>query len=139
MVPAEFVTGNQWYLDQMPERIERVGRIVIRARIQGRQFNALLDTGASFCVLAWDVAEDLGLDVVQGSPEMRALGGSIHEGVVFDVELMLPADQGEHLTVATSVWTSETFHGPSLIGYCGLLEKIRFAVDPAQNLFYFGA
>jgi len=28
--------------------------------------------------------------------------------------------------------------GPNFIGYEGLLQRIRFAVDPETNLFYFG-
>jgi hypothetical protein len=49
------------------------------------------------------------------------------------------ADEGVAISIATSVWTAETFQGPNLLGYGGLLEKMRFALEPAENCFYFGA
>jgi hypothetical protein len=67
------------------------------------------------------------------------LGGNVFQGRLFSVRLTFVADVGEPLTIETEAWAGESFDGPSLIGYSGLLEKIRIALDPAQNLFYFGA
>jgi hypothetical protein len=43
------------------------------------------------------------------------------------------------VSVDSLAWSAETFVGPNLIGYGNLLEKTRFAVDPAENRFYMGA
>jgi hypothetical protein len=34
--------------------------------------------------------------------------------------------------------SSPDWRGPNFLGYQGLLQRIRFAVDPEVNLFYFG-
>ena len=51
---------------------------------------------------------------------------------------MLHADEGESLDVEATVFQSPDWRGPSFLGYQGLLQRIRFAVDPETNLFYFG-
>jgi hypothetical protein len=40
--------------------------------------------------------------------------------------------------VDATIFVSPDWHGPNFIGYQGLLQRIRFAVDPETNLFYFG-
>lgn len=139
MLAQDFVTGWQWYLDHLPERAEVVARIVVRAVIEQHEINALVDTGATACVLAWGVAEQIQPLFEAGQPETRALGGSVHVGRVFSVSLSFPADEGQDLTLETNAWASETFAGPSLIGYGGLLEKMHTALQPEQNRFYFGS
>lgn len=51
---------------------------------------------------------------------------------------MLRADEGESLRVEATIFLSPDWIGPNFIGYGGLLQRIRFAVDPESNLFYFG-
>jgi predicted aspartyl protease len=138
MLGPEFVRGWQWYLDHLPEHSDPAARIVIRVFIAGQEFNALLDTGANGCVLPWSVAEHLLPDLVNGVSQTRALGGNVHTGRSCLVSLTFIADEGKELTVETVAWASETFPGPSLVGYAGLLEKLRMALDPEENRFYFG-
>jgi hypothetical protein len=54
------------------------------------------------------------------------------------MRLGLVADNGESLSIEATVWVSREWTGGNFLGYGGLLERIRFAVDPANNLFYFG-
>jgi hypothetical protein len=107
--------------------------------VEGQEIHGLLDTGASRCILDWETAVRAGLHQLSGRVARRALGGNVFNGYTHELQLLLPADDGLDLVLATSVWASEAFKGPNLIGYGGLLEKIRFALDPQSNLFYFGA
>ena len=50
----------------------------------------------------------------------------------------LVADEGEDLDIEATMFLSPDWPGGNFIGYEGLLERIRFAVDPETNLFYFG-
>ncbi len=60
------------------------------------------------------------------------------QGALYREMLRIPADEGEPLDVEASVFLSPDWRGPNFIGYQGLLQRIRFAVDPGENLFYFG-
>jgi hypothetical protein len=58
------------------------------------------------------------------------------------VQLTLLADEGDSLDVDAAVFVAtgdEYPVGRSFLGYAGLLERIRFALDPQTNQFYFGA
>jgi hypothetical protein len=59
-------------------------------------------------------------------------------GSLYRVPVRIPADEGDPLDLEATVFFSPEWHGPSFIGYEGLLQRIRFAVDPEENLFYFG-
>ena len=37
-----------------------------------------------------------------------------------------------------TVLVSSDWQGPSIVGYTGMLDRIRFAVDPPANQFHFG-
>jgi hypothetical protein len=50
----------------------------------------------------------------------------------------LLADTGEPLDVPATVFVTPDWPGPNFLGYQGLLQRIRFAVDPESNRFYFG-
>jgi hypothetical protein len=59
-------------------------------------------------------------------------------GSLYRVPVRLPADEGDPLDLEATVFFSPEWRGPSFVGYEGLLQRIRFAVDPEENLFYFG-
>ena len=51
----------------------------------------------------------------------------------------LVADDGDSVDVDSTVFVSPEWRAGNFIGYAGLLERIRFAVDPGTNAFLFGA
>jgi hypothetical protein len=55
------------------------------------------------------------------------------------VAITIPADEGKSLDVEATAFVSPDWPWPNFIGYQGLLQRIRFAVDPETNLFYFGS
>jgi hypothetical protein len=60
------------------------------------------------------------------------------KGSLYRIPVALPADEGQPLEAEATVFLSPDWRGPNFIGYQGLLQRIRFAVDPEVNLFYFG-
>ncbi len=67
------------------------------------------------------------------STRFGRFGGRLYRGLI-----TLPVDEGEPLDVDATVFISPDWRGPNFLGYEGLLQRIRFAVDPESNLFYFG-
>ncbi len=104
---------------------------------------ALLDTGAEWSVIGGEtvkILEDqLGLPIESLSMSTRfgRIDGALHRMVI-----SLPAYSGDGLTVESTVFISEEWEGPIVLGYRGFLERIRFALDPGivadEQFFYFG-
>ncbi len=67
------------------------------------------------------------------------MGGYLHR-----LNMAFEATQGESLSlVATAFvpdpeWEESWGETPSFIGLTGCLERLRFAVDPGSDAFYFG-
>jgi hypothetical protein len=138
MLPADFACGYQWYLDSLPAAAETVPRIVVTVLVAGNEITALLDTGANQCILEWALAEQLNAPVEARVVQIRALGGNVHQGILFSTVITFLADEGESVSLEVAAWSAETFTGPNLIGYGGVLERVRIALDPATNRFFFG-
>ncbi len=59
--------------------------------------------------------------------------GQLHRGPV-----TLVADQGEALDFEVTFFLSSEWTGGNFVGYPGVLERLRFAIDAPKNLFFFG-
>ena len=53
-------------------------------------------------------------------------------------KITILADDGESVEVNATVFVSKLWTGGNFLGYAGLLERVRFAIDPEHNHFYFG-
>jgi hypothetical protein len=60
------------------------------------------------------------------------------KGRLEHIPLTLVADEGLSLEVDATFLVSKEWLGGTFLGYTGMLEKIRIALDPRYNLFYFG-
>ncbi len=64
------------------------------------------------------------------------------EGEIIRMGIKLLAVRGENLTVDATAFVPdvEEYWGdfPAFLGLTGFLERIRFAVDPNTDTFYFG-
>ncbi|HEY3998703.1 MAG TPA: hypothetical protein VGO93_07545 [Candidatus Xenobia bacterium] len=104
------------------------------------EVDALVDTGAPWCILGDRLAEKAGW--LEHAPTLSTI---LHtrlgrlRGYLRREYLTLVAESGESLSVEATFFVSPDWLGPTFIGYSGCLERMRFAVDPAQSLFYFGA
>lgn len=100
----------------------------------------MVDTAAPWCIFEPTLSDFIRESFDQVSEEVRLstrLGpfvGSLYRGPLF-----VPALEGEPLDVEVTVFVSSDWPpGENFLGYEGLLQRIRFAVDPEENLFYFG-
>jgi hypothetical protein len=101
---------------------------------------SVVDTGAPWCIFEPIVATVLARTFVplQSRLSLSTRLGLI-QGALFRVAITIPADEGKSLDVEATAFVSPDWPGPNFIGYQGLLQRIRFAVDPETNLFYFGS
>ncbi len=136
-----FTTGLLRYSDTCPGVEDPLARIYVPFKPDGANtwFLALLDTGGHFCVLARGVAGALQQHLTGGLEQATLMTsrGRIR-GRLYRHRIDLIADDGNDLGVEATVLVSLDWNGPSIIGYTGMLDRIRFAVDPPANQFHFG-
>jgi hypothetical protein len=113
--------------------------------VEGQATSAVVDTGGAYLILNPEVADRLrlGRDAVIHRDRLSIRGMSCW-GTVHRVPITLPATAGEPLTFEATAFVPELEHGetwplPSYLGWQGCLDRIRFAVDPADEVVYFGA
>jgi hypothetical protein len=59
------------------------------------------------------------------------------EGTIDRLELTFRGFNGESLMIDGTWLIIEDWPGPTVLGWKGCLERMRFAVDPMDNWFYF--
>ena len=130
------------YQDSHPGYREAQPRIYVKFRLEGADFSfwALLDTGAHFCLLNEAAASSLrgGLTEGLGRITLRTSYGPI-EGNLYRHRITLIAEVGQSLDIDATVFIPPGWQGPCFLGYAGVLERVRFAIDPRTNQFGFGS
>lgn len=99
---------------------------------------ALLDTAAEWCVMGRELAQDLDLHADSDNSGLLMLTrfGSI-VGHLERVPVLLLAGDGREMTVEATWFFSPNWPGPTVIGWKGCLERMRFGLDPSDESFYF--
>jgi hypothetical protein len=138
-----FATGVARYLDVDPwDRIPvQDARILVRVGLESGEGSivAVMDTAAPWCIFKPQVGLSLRrsfVPVLERAALSTRLG--VFQGSLYRIPLRIEADEGETLSVEGTVFLSPDWDGPNFLGYQGLLQRIRFAIDPETNLFYFG-
>ncbi len=139
-----FACGAVRYLDRYGDETEP--RLVVPVRYDGGELSfAIVDTGAPWCIISPEVANNLKIDRTAGYRPGRPLNirGFRYEGWLCRVPVRFEPSQGQGLDVETTAFIpdltpGETWSFPNFIGLDGILFRIRFALDPTENLFYFG-
>lgn len=136
-----FAGSSARFLEQLEE--EGSAKIYVKARsVRSNPFYAMLDTGGAWSMFHVDLAVELGLDQADGTeaPRLETWAGP-QSGRLVKCPLTLCADRGPNLELNATVYYSPDWRGRNIIGYQGLLQAVRFAVDPAQNagLWFFAA
>ena len=147
MLPSDFASGKAPYRDSYPASNESGARIVVEVEfdIYNDPFRmyAILDTGAPWCVVSFEVAADAGMEIDRNLNQTLLVRGKSIDGHLARGPIRLLAEQGDSIDIeATFFVLSEDYPSdtlPVFIGYQGLLERIRFAIDPVTNSVYFGA
>lgn len=134
-----FATGGSRYLDRDPHIPAENASVHVHVEFDGVPALAMLDTGAAWSVLHADLAA--GLDLFDRDGETKTISTRIGrvQGRLVRTVTTLVADDGDSVDVDSTVFVSPEWRAGNFIGYAGLLERIRFAVDPGTNAFLFGA
>ena len=140
MLPSDFATGASTFADTAPGTLYEA-RIFVPVRVAGVNVDvtAMVDTAAPWCVLEGALATLL-VDQEAILVKHQVLSSRFGEltGDLCRSSITLLADEGDSLTIESTVFVCPDWPGPNVIGYNGLLERTRFAVDPSANMFYFG-
>jgi hypothetical protein len=138
---AAFTQGRSTYLDHHREAPEATAKIFVRL-IMGDLTSAVvaqLDTGAAWSILDPKVANLLGLLETDGPLAILETRFGRKAGRLVKVPIRFLADDGISFDTEGTFFISPDWPpGRTFLGYSGLLDSIRFAVDPQANHFYFG-
>ncbi len=140
-------TGSALFLAIHKIKLWRL-TVAVRCRFGSQKTSehlALSDTGAEWSVIGGEPAivleNELGPAIESFSMSTRfgRIFGSLHH---ITIHLISKQGCGNDLAVESSVFVSEEWEGPVVLGYRGFLERIRFALDPGivpgEQIFYFG-
>ncbi|MFQ5419305.1 MAG: aspartyl protease family protein [Anaerolineae bacterium] len=140
-----FATGviDYWY--QPATDWERTPRILVPIQIAHLPVTAMIDTGAPYVVCTPEVARNLALDPADAMEPVTLSWHGRLTGHLHLLPVTLQAVQGDSLLVeattfvpdVSSVTAWERQRRPFVIGL-GCLAKMRFALDPNDDSFYFG-
>lgn len=100
---------------------------------------ALLDTGSQWCVLPFSIAAALGHDPADSDEVRLHTRYGTLLGRLDRLRVRFRADEGEPLELEATWFITQDWPGPAVIGWKGCLERFRFALDPEEDTFYFGA
>jgi len=98
----------------------------------------LLDTAAEWCVLPSDAVATLELDPAAGERVRLETRFGLFAGGLQRIPLTFVATEGQALTIDATWFVAADWSGPLVLGWKGCLERMRFALDPAEERFYFG-
>jgi predicted aspartyl protease len=135
-----FAGGRVRFLDEIPEREKGTAKIYVKIEPGdiGLTILAQVDTGAAWSILTPEVAEEMSLFDEQGVPMHLSTRFGPIDGHLKRTKITILADEGDSVEIEATVFISRMWPAGNFLGYGGLLERVRFAVDPQQNFFYFG-
>ncbi|MEM7531741.1 MAG: hypothetical protein AAF639_06180 [Chloroflexota bacterium] len=140
-----FVQGAVEYLDHYED--DKTARIVINIYLADdlKPTSFIVDTGAPWCILDPILFEEVAhyAEPLEMHVMPMSIRGITYQGTLYRLPIRIPAVLGETQEVVATVFiptlrTGDQWRFPNFIGLDGFLNRIRFAVDPASNLFYFG-
>jgi len=136
----QFTSGRARFFDDAPGVEEGTAKIYVKVEPEGfgAPVLAQVDTGAPWSILAPEVAEAITLLEGEGEPITLGTRHGPIRGRLGNARITILADDGESLEIQATVFVSTEWPAGNFLSYSGLLERIRFAVDPQGNDFYFG-
>lgn len=120
-------------------------RIILDVLVGGITDEAVVDTGGVYLVCRREISDYLRSSLVDElGPEEIGIRGQNIKGMLCRLTLSLLADkgQGESLDLDVTALLPEPdspYDLPTVLGLTGCLEFLRFALDPSDNTFHFGA
>ena len=140
---TDFTGGRSKYRDFLKEPREPTAKIFVKISLE-KDFAsgiwAQVDTGAAWSVLDPLVAERFGYWDLDGAQIGLDTRFGLKWGTLVRIPIRFLADDGEDFdTEGTFFICPDWPPGRTFLGYSGLLDAMRFALDPRANHFYFGA
>jgi hypothetical protein len=111
--------------------------VAITCTVDDIQLDALLDTASQWCILPARVSAEMGHTVQPGSEALLSTRLGVIGGWLERITVTFTAEEGEPLETEATWFHSPDWTGPPVIGWKGCLERIRFALDPSEEQFYF--
>ena len=136
-----FTQGRSIFADHDRDNPETTAKIFVRLLLGEipTAVVAQLDTGAAWSVLDPKVAANLGILDADGPRTSLETRFGRKEGRLVKVPIRFLADEGTSFDTEGTFFISPDWPpGRTFLGYSGLLDSIRFALDPQKNHFYFG-
>ncbi|MCY4192277.1 MAG: hypothetical protein OXD42_13320 [Rhodospirillaceae bacterium] len=99
---------------------------------------ARLDPATPWAVLNTELTESLGLGADGPDAHLQTAIGCM-SGTLERYPIVLAAQEGQSLEIDATLFVCSEWRRGNFLGYTGLLERVRFAIDPASQLFYFGS
>jgi len=139
-------TGAISYQDRPATPQENTPQVVLEIAIEGIVAEAIVDTGGVYLLCHPRLARQLDMDASQAvSPVIELLFRGVSlQGRLHRMSLTLLAEVGENLGFEATAFVPEQDEEgwsdmPSILGFYGCLERIRMAIDPVTETFYFGS
>jgi hypothetical protein len=121
---------------------EESPRLQIEIEIDGQTFLAAVDTAAPYFICNLAVAESLGITAAEHVGAVTlSTRKSRTTGRLYRTVIVLVAAEGRsvEMEVTTFVPDDETWNDePLFLGLFNCMDRIRFAIDPFVDRFYFG-
>jgi hypothetical protein len=133
-----FATGSAPYV-LLPEESPRLH---VEIEVGGQKLSAAVDTAAPYFICNLATAEQLGITGGEncGVKSLSTRKGNI-DGKLYRIQLDLLATEGKGIQIEATTfvpndatWDEE----PLFLGLFNCLDRVRFAVDPTAEKFYFG-
>jgi hypothetical protein len=119
------------------------GKLTIEVEIAGFRTTAVVDTAAPYMICEPEIAEQLSLSASEsiGATQLLTHLGLV-TGYLYRAPITLPASSGRSVELQATVFVPQPdqwANNPSSLGFHGCLERIRLAIDPGTDMFYFGS
>jgi len=140
LLSLTFSSGRSKFMDRHPKFVEPTAKVFVKIRLAGldRTWLAQVDTGAAYSVLGTRIARSLDLLTAEGESVLLSTRAGTLRGQLVRIPLEFLADEGSSLEVDATFFVSDAWQGGTFLGFTGLLDRLRIALDSPSNLFYFG-
>lgn len=137
-----FASGVSSYDDEDPSFGSKQTSVHVTILLRGPvtiPTTARLDPATPWVVLNAELNERLGLFAASSpSPiELHTAAGRMTGNLVTH-PITLTAQDGDDLEIEATLFVCREWRRENFLGYAGFLQRMRFAVDPHLNKFYFG-
>jgi hypothetical protein len=101
---------------------------------------AMVDTAAPWCIFEPTIGAEIieRLEVLEEAVFLQSRLGTF-QGTLCRGTVTIVAQEGKPLDVDAAIFHCPDWRGGNFLGYEGFLDRIRFAVDPHRNRFYFAS